>query len=135
MPEAKKTDIRWEIFAKIALAFVGLYTVLTMLLFGVMLQSPDRFAATMKHVPWPAFAVLPFKPLWETAREGNVKVSEMAPDFQLESPDHKSSFRLSSLRGEKPVVLVFGSYTCPPFRREVPALNRLYDEYRDRVAF
>jgi len=40
-----------------------------------------------------------------------VSVGDMAPDFALESPDHKSSFRLSSLRGEKPVVLVFGSYT------------------------
>jgi peroxiredoxin len=54
---------------------------------------------------------LPFKPLWQVARAGNVNVGDMAPDFSLESPDHKSSFRLSSLRGEKPVVLVFGSYT------------------------
>jgi hypothetical protein len=29
----------------------------------------------------------------------------------LESPDHKNTFQLSSMRGEKPVVLVFGSYT------------------------
>jgi peroxiredoxin len=54
---------------------------------------------------------LPFKPLWQVARAGSVNVGDMAPDFSLESPDHKSSFRLSSLRGEKPVVLVFGSYT------------------------
>ncbi len=111
MPEAKKTNTRWKVLAKVALALVGLYAVLTMLLFGVMLQSPDRFAATMKHVPWPAFVALPFKPLWQVARAGNVNVGDMAPDFSLESPDHKSSFRLSSLRGEKPVVLVFGSYT------------------------
>ena len=84
---------------------------LTTVLFGVMLQSPDRFAATMKHVPWPAFVALPFKPLWQVARAGNVNIGDMAPDFSLESPDHKASFRLSSLRGEKPVVLVFGSYT------------------------
>jgi len=112
MPESKK-KIKpfWRVFPGIVLVIAALYAICTAALFAVMLQSPDRFAATMKHVPWPAFAVLPFKPLWETAREGNVKVSEMAPDFQLESPDHKSSFRLSSLRGEKPVVLVFGSYT------------------------
>ena len=111
MPEAKKTNIRWKILAKVALAVVGLYAALTVLLFGVMLQSPDRFAATMKHVPWPAFAALPFKPLWQVARAGRVSIGDMAPDFSLESTDHKSSFRLSSLRGEKPVVLVFGSYT------------------------
>jgi hypothetical protein len=96
---------------KIILSVIALYAVMTALLFAVMLQSPDRFAATMKHVPWPAFVALPFKPLWQVARAGNVKVGEMAPDFSLESPDHKSSFQLSSLRGEKPVVLVFGSYT------------------------
>jgi hypothetical protein len=111
MPQTKKTNTRWKILARVALAFVGVYVALTALLFGVMLQSPDRFAATMKHVPWPVFAALPFKPLWQVARVGQVGVGDMAPDFSLESPDHKSSFRLSSLRGEKPVVLVFGSYT------------------------
>jgi hypothetical protein len=111
MPETKKANIPWKVLAKVALAFAGLYAVLTTVLFGVMLQSPDRFAATMKHVPWPAFVALPFKPLWQVARAGNVNIGDMAPDFSLESPDHKASFRLSSLRGEKPVVLVFGSYT------------------------
>jgi hypothetical protein len=111
MPEAKTTNTSWKFLAKVALALVGLYAALTAVLFGVMLQSPDRFAATMKHVPWPAFVALPFKPLWQVARAGNVNVGDMAPDFSLESPDHKSSLRLSSLRGEKPVVLVFGSYT------------------------
>jgi hypothetical protein len=32
-------------------------------------------------------------------------------------------------------VLVFGSYTWPPFRREVPALNKLYEEYGGHVTF
>ena len=111
MVEAKQIKSRWKFLAKFLLAIVALYAAVTALLFGVMLQSPDRFAATMKHVPWPAFVALPFKPLWQVARAGNVTVGDMAPDFSLESPDHKSSFRLSSLRGEKPVVLVFGSYT------------------------
>jgi|SRR5580700_12044666 hypothetical protein len=111
MFEAKENKAGWKVLAKIAVSIVALYAVMTAVLFGVMLQSPDRFAATMKHVPWPAFAALPFKPLWQVARRGNVNVGDMAPDFSLETPDHKSSFRLSSLRGEKPVVLVFGSYT------------------------
>jgi hypothetical protein len=96
---------------KITIALVLVYAVFSSLLFVVMRQSPDRFAATMKHVPWPAFAVLPFKPLWNVARKGAANRGDMAPDFSLESPDHKTTFRLSSLRGEKPVVLVFGSYT------------------------
>jgi hypothetical protein len=100
-----------KLLVRIAASLAALYTVVTAILFGVMLQSPDRFAATMKHVPWPAFVALPFKPLWNVARAGHVRVGEMAPDFSLESPDHKSTFQLSSLRGQKPVVLVFGSYT------------------------
>src|ERR1700751_565777 len=111
MPQAKPIKTGWKVLARIALALAALYAVTTAALFGLMLQSPDRFAATMKHVPWPAFAALPFKPLWQVARAGNVNVGDMAPDFSLESTDHKSSFRLSSLRGEKPGVLVFGSYT------------------------
>jgi hypothetical protein len=96
---------------KIAGALIVLYAVVTAALFAVMLQSPDKFAGTMKYVPWPAFVVLPFKPLWNVARKGHVAVGEMAPDFLLETPDHKSTFQLSSMRGQKPVVLVFGSYT------------------------
>src|SRR5271155_3922324 len=90
---------------------VGRYAGVTGALFFIMHQSPDRFARTMKHVPWPAFVVLPFKPLWNIARKGTIAVGDVAPDFSLESPDHKSQFQLSSARGQEPVVLVFGSYT------------------------
>ncbi|MGH9706790.1 MAG: hypothetical protein ACRD5R_08525, partial [Candidatus Acidiferrales bacterium] len=62
--------------AKICAALVVLYAVLSAALFAAMLQSPDRFAATMRHVPWPAFAVLPFKPMWNVARKGSVNVGE-----------------------------------------------------------
>jgi hypothetical protein len=96
---------------KITGVFIALYLVITATLFAIMLQSPDKFAGTMKYVPWPAFVVLPFKPLWNVARKGQLAVGDMAPDFSLESADHKSTFQLSSMRGQKPVVLVFGSYT------------------------
>jgi hypothetical protein len=36
---------------------------------------------------------------------------DIAPDFTLESPDGKSVATLSSFRGDKPVALIFGSYT------------------------
>lgn len=39
------------------------------------------------------------------------RVGEVAPDFTLRSPDGKTKVRLSSFRGDKPVVLVFGSFT------------------------
>jgi thiol-disulfide isomerase/thioredoxin len=66
----------------------------------------------------------------ETLRQGDV-----APDFTLQSPDGRQSVHLADLRGQKPVVLIFGSYTCPPFRDVYPSLERLHQAYGDRVAF
>jgi len=66
----------------------------------------------------------------ETLRQGDA-----APDFTLRSPDNQLSVKLSDLRGQKPVVLIFGSYTCPPFRDVYPTLERLHQTYGDRVAF
>jgi len=80
-------------------------------LFAAMVQPPDRFGRIMKHVPWPAFAVLPFESLWGIARGGRLQVGDPAPDFTLQTVDGSGRVRLSSFRGEKPVVLVFGSYT------------------------
>jgi tetratricopeptide (TPR) repeat protein len=42
---------------------------------------------------------------------------------------------LDMSRLAKPVVLVFGSYTCPRFRGGADALNRLFDQYSDKVDF
>jgi hypothetical protein len=89
----------------------ALYAVLCAALFALMLATPDRFARTMRHVPWPVMVALPFKPLWIAARAGDVKVGDLAPDFSLASADGKTQLRLSELRGRSPVVLVFGSYT------------------------
>lgn len=87
------------------------YALVSAAFLGLMMQTPDTFAGVMRHVPWPAFMVLPFKPMWTFARRGRVKVGDPAPDFALETTDHKSRVQLSGLRGQMPVVLVFGSYT------------------------
>ncbi len=54
----------------------------------------------------------------------------LAPDFTLRSLDGER-FTLSSLRG-KVVLLNFWATWCPPCRREIPDLNRIYDTYKDR---
>ena len=87
------------------------YVAISGALFAAMRQQPETFARVMSHVPWPAFVVLPFKPLWYRARAGHLAIGDAAPDFSLESLDHRDRFQLSSLKGQKPVVLVFGSYT------------------------
>ena len=65
----------------------------------------------------------------------NLKVGDAAPDFKLKSMDGSREVQLSSFRTNKPVVLVFGSYTCPPFRDHVGSLEQLYERNKDKAAF
>ena len=43
--------------------------------------------------------------------EGALKVGDEAPTFKLKSLDGESETDLAEFKGEKPVVLIFGSYT------------------------
>ena len=82
-------------------------------LYGTMRQSPDRFGRVMAKIPGPIpFLVLPFETLWMRARAGTLQVGSPAPDFSLTKFDKSAQVQLSSLRAQnRPVVLVFGSYT------------------------
>jgi hypothetical protein len=79
-------------------------------MFVVMCQPPQRFGQIMKHVPMRALDILPFEPMWNLARGGATRVGDMAPAFTLPTVD-RTTVSLSSFRGVRPVVLVFGSYT------------------------
>ena len=48
-----------------------------------------------------------------TAREGKLMVGDPAPDCDLryEDEEKKDTVKLSSFKGQRPVVLVFGSFT------------------------
>ena len=96
---------------KVALVLAALYVAACAALYWAMRQPPEVFGGVMKHVPRIAFLLLPFKPLWLSARAGTLKVGDAAPDFSLQTNDKKERIQLSSFRGQKPVVLVFGSYT------------------------
>ena len=63
------------------------------------------------------------------------KVDESAPDFTLKTNDGKAEITLSRLLGPKPVVLVFGSFTCGPFRGQSGNVEKLYRRYKDRATF
>jgi len=80
-------------------------------LYAAMHQPPDRFGALMSRVPPFMMAVLPFKPLWMSARAGTLDIGATAPDFELPLLHGDSVIRLSEITREKPVVLIFGSYT------------------------
>lgn len=76
-----------------------------------MCQPPERFGAIMSKVPGVAMIVLPFEPLWMSARRGNLRVGDAAPDFALPKLDKSGIVQLSAELRSRPVVLIFGSYT------------------------
>ncbi len=97
-------------FRRIVLGFIALYVGLVMGLLAVM-HRPTLFGKVMSKVPEPMMFIVPFKQLWFIARAGHLKVGDVAPNFNLLSSDKKLRVQLSSFRRQKPVVLVFGSYT------------------------
>jgi hypothetical protein len=102
---------RWpKIVARVLAVLVVVWLIAIGFIAHAMRQPPEKFAQVMKHVPGPAFMLIPFETLWNSARKGTLNPGETAPEFQLSTTDHKVSVNLSQLRG-KPVVLVFGSYT------------------------
>ena len=103
--------MRRFLFLKIALGLVAVYLLLVAGLYRAMRQPPAVFGRIMAKMPTATFLLLPFRPLWLAARAGHLQLGEPAPDFSLETVDRKSRVQLSSHRGQRPVVLVFGSYT------------------------
>ncbi len=63
------------------------------------------------------------------------KVNDPAPDFELKTLDGSRTIRLSEQFGSKPIVLVFGNFTCGPFRSMFPAVDELSQRYRDDAIF
>lgn len=76
-----------------------------------MHQPPEAFAHVMAHMPMPAYFLFPFETMWTEARAGHVNPGENAPDFTVKDLETQQPVQLASLWADKPVVLVFGSYT------------------------
>jgi hypothetical protein len=66
--------------------------------------------------------------------EAGPKLNEVAPDFTLKSLKGED-VTLSKKVGEKPIVLIFGNFTCGPFRSHSGNLEKLYERYKDRAKF
>ena len=96
----------------------GTFTVLFCLWIGfvgyidwAMHQPPEVFGHVMARMPTPAYFLFPFETMWTDARKGLLKTGDAAPDFNVQTLDTSAPVKLASLWAEKPVVLVFGSYT------------------------
>lgn len=62
-------------------------------------------------------------------------IGDKARDFTLKTNDGKGEATLSKVIGTKPVVLVFGNFTCGPFRMQAGNVEKLYRRYGDRANF
>jgi Ca2+-binding EF-hand superfamily protein len=63
------------------------------------------------------------------------KLDEPAPDFTLKTNDGKSEITLSKQIGPKPLVLIFGNFTCGPFRGQAGNFVKMHRRYADRANF
>jgi hypothetical protein len=92
------------------LAFGATYLILVAAM-ALLMPHLVLFGDVMGRLPKPLWKFLPIKPVWNFVRDGKVQVGDPAPDFDLPTADHLNRVRLSSFRGSKPVILIFGSYT------------------------
>jgi peroxiredoxin len=87
------------------------------LLFGIM--------AALVATPWStAVPASPDKPLQA------IESLPKAPDLALPDEEGRKTWRLSELRG-KVVLVNFWATWCPPCRRELPSMERLWRQFRD----
>ena len=107
---AKRKLLRKVLFVVFLVLFCGYAT----LLFAVnhaMHKPPEQFGRFMSKMPVAIFLVAPFETMWTRARAGTLNIGDQAPDFTLSTLDKTSQVTLASIRNDKPIVLVFGSYT------------------------
>jgi hypothetical protein len=76
-----------------------------------MRQPPEVFGHVMSRMPMPAYFLFPFETMWTGARKGTLHVGDTAPGLTVQTLDAQLPTPLSELWKDRPVVLVFGSYT------------------------
>jgi hypothetical protein len=62
-------------------------------------------------------------------------LGEAVPDFTLKTVDGAEEISLAKKIGPRPVVLVFGNFTCGPWRSQAGNVEKLYRRYKDRATF
>ncbi|MEE9612445.1 MAG: TlpA disulfide reductase family protein [Desulfatiglandales bacterium] len=62
-------------------------------------------------------------------------VGEKAPDFKVSTVDGKQISYSTDLKGKKPVYVVFWATWCLICKKELPNVERLYQEMGDKIQF
>ncbi len=60
---------------------------------------------------------------------------KLRTDFTLKTVDGNDTIQLSKLIGPKPVVLIFGNFTCGPFRSFYPDVELVYQRFKGKAHF
>jgi thiol-disulfide isomerase/thioredoxin len=67
-------------------------------------------------------------------RKGAAEPGDSLPPFQIVSTNG-DSLESRDVFGDKPVLLIFGSMTCPMTASAMPSLQALYDEFNGQIDF
>src|SRR5579872_2077887 len=111
MDKPAKRQALKKIAGIVALVLVCGYGTLLYAMNHAMHEPPEQFGRFMSKMPVAVFLISPFETMWTRARAGNLNVGDAAPEFSLLTQDKSAHVSLASIRNDKPVVLVFGSYT------------------------
>jgi hypothetical protein len=102
--------MKW--LARTLFALLACYVTILAVVLAAMLQTPAQFSQFMRRVPEGlVWGGLPAARMWLWARRGALSPGSPAPDFTLDRHGQEGRVTLSSFRGRRPVVLVFGSYS------------------------
>lgn len=97
-------------------------------------DNAERQRRKRPDAPSPSTLVIALRDQEIGSLQSGPKLNEPAPDFTLTSLEGEP-VTLSEEVGDKPVVLVFGNFTCGPFRSHSGNLEKLYEQYKDRAKF
>jgi hypothetical protein len=73
--------------------------------------------------------------MMQKAMTQKLKPGTQAPPLTLRRADGSGQVELKELQGQKPVILIFGSFTCDCFYNEVAQLDQVREQFRDRADF
>jgi hypothetical protein len=97
-------------------------------------ENAERQRQKRPDAPSPSTLVIALRDQEIGSLQPGPQLNESAPDFTLTSLEGEQ-VTLSEEIGDKPVVLVFGNFTCGPFRSHSGNLEKLYEQYKDRAKF
>lgn len=100
-------------------------------LFEQSAQSPP---AKRADTPTPSTLIKGLKNQELGSLQAGPRLGDLAPDFTLTTLDG-NEVTLSKTTGKKPTVLIFGNFTCGPFRSQSGNIEKLYERYKDRANF